>query len=124
MENKLGLKICPFCGGEAKKNIAKAETGELQYYISCTKCYVRTRSFPKNEEAAAKAWNRRHENQTYKTYKEYFEENIPQDAFPHIDRSSICRRSVFGYRLTDGEILCEVGKGDCEECWNEVMKNE
>lgn len=121
MSNESKLKPCPFCGGEAKKNMAKTETGELKYYISCQKCYARSRSFTftQNEEAAVKAWNRRNGSQTY---KEYFEENIPQDAFPHIDRSSICRRSVFGYRLTDGETLCEAGEGNCEECWNEVMK--
>ena len=110
MENEPKLKPCPFCGEEAK----------LKYYISCQKCYARSRSFT-NEEAAVKEWNRRNGSQTY---KEYFEENIPQDAFPHIDRSSICRRSIFGYRLTDGEMLCEAGEGNCEECWNEVMKNE
>lgn len=81
MKIELKLKPCPFCGGEAKKNMARAGTGELKHYISCQKCYARSRSFAE-------------------------------------------RRSIFGYRLTDWEVLCETGKGNCEECWNEVMKNE
>lgn len=117
--NQIKLKLCPFCDSEAKMNMAKDADGyKLQFYVSCMTCYARTRAFG-SEDVAVKAWNHRSGSQTY---KEYFDENFPQDAFPHLDRSSICRSSIFGYRLTDEETQCEAGKGNCEECWNEVMK--
>ena len=114
--NQIKLKLCPFCDSEAKMNMAKDDGYKLQFYVSCMTCYARTRAFC-SEDVAVKAWNHRSGSQTY---KEYFDENFPQDAFPHLDRSSICRRSIFGG--TDKETLCEIGEGDCEACWNEVMK--
>lgn len=84
--NQIKLKLCPFCDSEAKMNMAKDADGyKLQFYVSCMTCYARTRAFG-NEDMAVKAWNHRSGSQTY---KEYFEEHFPRDAFPEADVDEI-----------------------------------
>lgn len=107
----------PVLWREAKKNMATTEAGELKYYISCQKCYARSQSFTKNEEAAVKVWNRRNGSQTY---RQYFEENFPKDKFPNADYEGMCRETFFG---NDNENYnCAYGETSCEKCWNEEMK--
>lgn len=49
------LKPCPFCGGEAK--LCKGWC-ELDNYVECSECDVRTK--PENTKSGAiKVWNRR-----------------------------------------------------------------
>jgi Lar family restriction alleviation protein len=56
-EYKEELKPCPFCDGEAK--VIEARSAGVNYYlVECTKCFGRTVSYLKQEEAIA-AWNRR-----------------------------------------------------------------
>lgn len=56
MENKTGLRPCPFCGGHGVKVLELLHRGV--YYALCDICNAATRCFdtPKN---AAEAWNRR-----------------------------------------------------------------
>jgi Lar family restriction alleviation protein len=57
LEYKEELKLCPFCGGEAR--IIDLEDPEYKYYqIRCSKCMCKTESHLGMEETIA-AWNRR-----------------------------------------------------------------
>jgi Lar family restriction alleviation protein len=57
LEYKEELKLCPFCGGEAR--IIDLEDPEYKYYqICCSKCMCKTESHLGMEETIA-AWNMR-----------------------------------------------------------------
>ena len=60
MKNNIGLKHCPFCGGEAapyKRN----EVGiGICYSVFCTKCCYETQ-YSRTEKEAISDWNRRAE---------------------------------------------------------------
>lgn len=50
------IKACPFCGGMAIRN---RQTNDLRpYFVSCTRCLVRT-SNKDTQEKAADVWNTR-----------------------------------------------------------------
>lgn len=100
--NEVKLKPCPFCGGEA------GITTDIysKYVASCKECGA----VSKNADTiggAAKAWNKRDGRQTY---RDYFEEHFPWDAFPDADART----------LIDGVRVCDVFGGkhiapDCTE---------
>ena len=60
------LKVCPFCGGEARVKAFRTfiegvhGMGE-KYYVSCTQCGVEESHFHYDPESAIEAWNRRTE---------------------------------------------------------------
>lgn len=52
------LKLCPFCGGEAK--LIKTMNSEFYdvWYCKCQKCYVKTNE-ELNKNVVIEKWNRR-----------------------------------------------------------------
>ena len=61
MNEKIELKPCPFCGGEAElKEYRLTAKADSRHVVYCQKCGVITR-FYESPEAAAEAWNRRSE---------------------------------------------------------------
>lgn len=110
--NEIKLKPCPFCGGEA---------GIIDIYgkyaASCKECDAGTAS-ANTIDNAAKAWNKRDGPQTY---REYFEEQFPWDAFPGTDADTIIRRvrvcTIFGnkHAAPDCTEIC------CRDHWNREM---
>ena len=79
--NEVKLKPCPFCGGEA------GITTDIysKYVASCKECGAVSKNAD-TIDGAAKAWNKRDGRQTY---REYFEEQFPWDAFPDADVDEI-----------------------------------
>ena len=65
---EIKLKICPFCGGEAKvfkHKKAMASFGTLfSYEVECAYCFCRTGLYP-SEEKAVNAWNRREDGEDH-----------------------------------------------------------
>ena len=55
------LKPCPFCGGKA--TMEKHEYGVIELGCDNVGCIVLPSAKHLSEEAAAKAWNRRHQDQ-------------------------------------------------------------
>lgn len=110
--NEVKLKPCPFCGGQA---------GIIDIYgkyaASCKECDAGTAS-ANTIDNAAKAWNKRYGHQTY---REYFEEQFPWDAFPDADVESIidtlCPDQIFGE--THDPPDCEGVR--CTDCWDREM---
>lgn len=63
--DEIKLKLCPFCGGEAKIKI-NAGHGYEQAYVECTNCAVRTKMIDQSlkycaNDKAAELWNKREE---------------------------------------------------------------
>jgi Lar family restriction alleviation protein len=56
MTDKIELKPCPFCGGEAKLTDLKQAP---ESWVECKECGARTRFFSNSEEAPVSAWNTR-----------------------------------------------------------------
>ena len=110
--SEIKLKPCPFCGGEAK-----IISGYGKYAITCKGCDAMSPN-TYTEIDAAKAWNKRYGRQTY---REYFEEQFPRDAFPDADTHTIIRRvrvcTIFGdkYAAPDCAEIC------CRDHWNREM---
>ena len=52
------LKICPFCGGEAKIDCYLYFDEFDDWFIRCTSCFCRTRTF-KTKKSAILTWNNR-----------------------------------------------------------------
>lgn len=110
--NEVKLKPFPFCGGEAK-----IISGYGKYAVTCKGCDAMTTS-TYTESDAAKAWNKRNGHQTY---REYFEEQFPWDAFPDADART----------LIDGVRVCDVFGGKhiapdcteicCDDHWDREM---
>ena len=64
-EDRIKLKPCPFCGSKAEfhhcANLANEEYAlkmANQHGVHCTNCYIATKPYD-SEEEAAEAWNRR-----------------------------------------------------------------
>lgn len=62
MEDKIELKSCPYCGGEAKLIKRKFKAGLFPvggtYYVHCKSCLIQTQ--PRNKkEIVIEIWNRR-----------------------------------------------------------------
>lgn len=59
---ELELKPCPFCGGKAK--LKSYESKELPlfilYWVTCSKCFVKTTSKLYSEVEAINKWNMRY----------------------------------------------------------------
>jgi len=56
------LKLCPFCGCEAKISLIQIAEDETASFVSCTECFAKTDGYeaPFGEpEAAAGEWNNR-----------------------------------------------------------------
>lgn len=110
--NEVKLKPCPFCGGEAK-----IISGYGKYVVTCKGCDAMAPS-TYTEGDAAKAWNKRNRHQTY---REYFEEQFPWDAFPDADVESIidtlCPDQLFGEIHDPPD--CEGVR--CADCWGREM---
>lgn len=110
--NEVKLKPCPFCGGEA---------GIIDIYgkyaVSCKECNAKAETAG-TMDGAAKAWNKRNGHQTY---REYFEEQFPRDAFPEADVESIidtlCPEKLFGEMHNPPD--CEGMR--CGSCWDREM---
>lgn len=69
MEENQGLKLCPFCGGPARKECRGGSDGLSPggnwrailppiFFVECGDCGCYTREFS-SEDAAIEAWNRR-----------------------------------------------------------------
>lgn len=109
--SNIKLKPCPFCGGEAKI------ISGYKYAVTCKECDAMTSSTYTASDAA-KAWNKRNGHQTY---REYFEEQFPWDAFTDAD----------AHTLIDGVRVCDVFGGKhaapdcaaicCEDHWDREM---
>lgn len=78
--SEIELKPCPFCGGEAEIIEAFGDFAAM-----CKECDAAAASAD-TESGAAKAWNKR---KWHQTYREYFEEQFPRDAFPAADVDEI-----------------------------------
>ena len=114
--NEIKLKTCPFCGGQA---------GIIDIYgkyaASCKECNAGT-AIANTIDDAEKAWNKRNGLQTY---REYFEEKFPWDAFPDADVESIvdaltdtlCPSQLFGEIHDPPD--CDGVR--CADCWNREM---
>lgn len=110
--NEVKLKPCPFCGGQTDM-----ATGIGDYRVICKNCGAATAS-ASTRGAAVKAWNKRNGHQTY---REYFEEQFPWDAFPDAD----------AHTLIDGVRVCDVFGGKhiapdcteicCDDHWDREM---
>lgn len=111
--DKIILKPCPFCGGEA------GITTDIysKYVASCKECGAVATSAD-TIDGAAKARNTRNGRQTY---REYFEEHFPWDAFPEADAESIidtlCPDQLFGEMHDPPD--CEGVR--CGDCWDREM---
>jgi len=60
------LKPCPFCGGEpwlSSKLVDYEQKTKWRYYYICKKCFAKTND-RSTKRYAAKAWNRRSDNNT------------------------------------------------------------
>lgn len=57
----MGLKPCPFCGGEAALKAMgwKCKDGKDRYVVQCTVCLTRQGYKALPAKQAAEAWNRR-----------------------------------------------------------------
>lgn len=110
--NEVKLKPCPFCGGQA---------GIIDIYgryaVSCKECDAKTETANTMGDAA-KAWNKRNGHQTY---REYFEEQFPRDAFPEADVDEIISElrvcQLFGEEHDPPD--CE--ELSCADCWDREM---
>lgn len=60
------LKLCPFCGGEAKYFKIKSKAMKGWRFVACLKCGCRTATYPPVDfeigNIAKERWNRRAEN--------------------------------------------------------------
>ena len=56
MDNKIELKVCPFCGGQAK--LVFESPLSFYTYVRCSNCGARTRS-EYLEQESIRVWNRR-----------------------------------------------------------------
>ena len=69
MKQKLELKPCPFCGGEAEICVAHWDfendcpVNGSGYGVECKDCLTSTDEY-ETQEKAAQAWNRRSGNET------------------------------------------------------------
>lgn len=114
--NEVKLKPCPFCGGQT--DMATWIGG---YRVICKKCGAATAS-ASTRDAVVKAWNKRDGRQTY---REYFEEQFPWDAFPDADVESIidilidtlCPNQLFGEMHDPPD--CDGVR--CPDCWDREM---
>lgn len=73
-------------------------------------CYEIHKKYPEKVVEVVEAWAKAHPE---KTYKQDFLEKFPEATLSKTSHPLICRRMVYG-----GE--CPFG--DCNECWNEAMK--
>ena len=55
--NEIGLKSCPFCGGEAK--YMEIKDFFVSRFVTCAKCGIETPRNCLNRKDAIKQWNRR-----------------------------------------------------------------
>lgn len=58
------LRLCPFCGGEAKLQNDTINFDPISSYIECSECHVKTEKFVisttySSDEMAIEAWNKR-----------------------------------------------------------------
>jgi len=59
IENKIKLKQCPFCGGDADLwGASGGGINDMTHWVSCTKCYCGTDVFG-SESEAVESWNSR-----------------------------------------------------------------
>ena len=58
-EKLIGLKPCPFCGGEADVIEHRFYLLDSSYGLCCKECKAETYQFYESEEKAIDAWNRR-----------------------------------------------------------------
>ena len=65
-ENKVKLKPCPFCGGEAVEQVGSF------FWISCQQCGAESEVFFEME-GAIEAWNKRSENSIVKVETSFFD---------------------------------------------------
>lgn len=59
--DKIELKTCPFCGGEARMEHF-SEYDDEGYAVRCSECGIESPNCCSNEHEAAQWWNRRAEN--------------------------------------------------------------
>lgn len=110
--NEIKLKPCPFCGGEAK-----IISGPGKCAVTCKKCDAMTPS-TYTASGAAKAWNRR---KGHKTYREYFEEQFPWDAFPEMAVSTIISQIGVCCIFGDEHIAPDCDGICCRDHWDREM---
>lgn len=110
--NEVKLKPCPFCGGEAK-----IISGYGKYAVTCKECDA-TAPSTYTESDAAKAWNKRYGHQTY---REYFEEQFPWDAFPDATTHDVCNYMCIGHFFGNAAKAENCGEIECDECWDREM---
>lgn len=58
-EKLIGLKPCPFCGGEADVIEHRFYLLDSSYGLCCKECKAETYQFYESEEKAIESWNRR-----------------------------------------------------------------
>lgn len=58
------LKPCPFCGGRAEMQEAYHSMLSNEYFVKCKRCKAESGRYYKGTYGAAKAWNRRFDNES------------------------------------------------------------
>lgn len=64
VKTKHGLKLCPFCGGQAILQEYPIAYCKTTYFVKCINCYARSNSYLANPANAIEAWNRRFDNES------------------------------------------------------------
>lgn len=72
------LKICPFCGGEAKIDCYLYFDEFDDWFIRCTSCFCRTRTF-KTKKSAILTWNNRKPMERIVEQLEAMQDNLPAE---------------------------------------------
>lgn len=122
MTDKIELKPCPFCGGEAKLTDL---TQAPESWVECKECGARTRFFSNSEEAPVSAWNTRpiedelrKELRYYRNYSAALEKEVItlREALENIKEKAVLKESeasnaTYGFAYEIEELAREALKG-------------
>jgi Lar family restriction alleviation protein len=106
------IKVCPFCGSEAKMGTT-IETGGKYYYIECTKCGAQM-DCSYNQDQIVIDWNERKEPNPDGVYFDSRVHSTDKKKVFELDPCPVCG-CTSGLRILDDLM------SDPEECYSQIV---